>query len=126
MGLFAVSLLVGGLTAGCAEDEESFQVRAPVKQELHCAELPHTTPDDSFWLAQAIAEANRPPATPFRSTVSLGYVGDEPLSNGVMHDTPLPARAYPDPLAQLAAPFKSDRSSRSYYYGQPYGGFRWR
>ena len=113
----ALAFLTAILCAGCAEEDEELQVRAPVRQELHCAELPHATPDDSFWLAQAIAEANRPLPTPIRQTVSLGYIGDEPLSNGVMRDTPMPAGGYPDPFAQMAAPFKTDR----------YGSFRrWR
>ncbi len=120
-GLFAVSLL----TAGCAEEgEESFQVHAPARQELHCAEIPRASADDSFWLAQAIVEANRPPPTAFRSTVSLGYVGDAPLSNGVMHDTALQPRAYPDPFAAMSAPF-----TRDHWTNTPCarcGTYRWR
>lgn len=86
--VLAIAVAVGG----CAEEEEeSVPVRAPVR-ELRCAEIPRAIPDDSFWLAQAITEANRPPPAPIRQTISLGFAGDEPLSNGVMRDTPMPPR----------------------------------
>ena len=123
----AIALVTACLfLGGCAEEDEDLQVRAPVRQELHCAELPHATPDDSFWLAQAIAEANRPPPTPIRRTVSLGYIGDEPLGSGVMRDTPMPQNGYRDPFAQMAAPFKTDHYGSG--YGRLYGGSfrRWR
>jgi hypothetical protein len=121
----ALAFVTTILCAGCAEEDAELEVHAPVRHELHCAELPHATPDDSFWLAQAIAEANRPPPTPIRQTVSLGYIGDEPLSSGVMRDTPMPARQYPDPFAQMAAPFTTDHYGSG--YGRSYGSFRrWR
>jgi hypothetical protein len=47
-------------------------------------------PVDTFWLQQAIAESTRPPPRPVRS-ISLGYIGDAPLTGGVMRDTPMPA-----------------------------------
>lgn len=47
-------------------------------------------PVDTFWLQQAIAESRRPPPRRARS-ISLGYIGDAPLSGGVMRDDP-PAR----------------------------------
>lgn len=45
-------------------------------------------PVDTFWLQQAVAESTRPPPRPVRS-ISLGYIGDGPLTGGVMRDTPL-------------------------------------
>ena len=52
-------------------------------------------PVDTFWLQQAIAESRKPPPRPVRS-VSLGYVGDTPLTGGVMRDTPMgPPQAAP-------------------------------
>ena len=45
-------------------------------------------PVDTFWLQQAVAESTRPPPRPVRS-ISLGYIGDAPLTGGVMRDTPM-------------------------------------
>ena len=45
-------------------------------------------PVDTFWLQQAVAESTRPPPRPVHS-ISLGYIGDGPLTGGVMRDTPM-------------------------------------
>ena len=45
-------------------------------------------PVDTFWLQQAVEESTRPPPRPVRS-ISLGYIGDAPLTGGVMRDTPV-------------------------------------
>jgi hypothetical protein len=47
-------------------------------------------PIDTFWLQQEIAAMHEPKPTPVRS-ISLGYIGDAPLTGGVMRDTPMPA-----------------------------------
>ena len=44
---------------------------------------------DTFWLQQAVAESTRPPPRPVHS-ISLGYIGDGPLTGGVMRGTPIP------------------------------------
>ncbi len=46
-------------------------------------------PIDSFWLQQEIAAMHEPKPLPVRS-ISLGYIGDTPLSGGVMRNTPMP------------------------------------
>jgi hypothetical protein len=123
LGLMALLAL-----GGCVEEGEEYEaVRAPSQPrqaEVHCAELPHATPDDSFWLAQAISDANRPPPAPMRQTISLGYVGDEPLSNSVMRDTPIAPHPFPDPFAAMAAPFKSDRWTSNSCRGCGMRGYR--
>ncbi len=104
--------------AGCAEeDEEGMVARSPDRVEVRCAEIPHATPDDSFWLAQAISDANKPPARPPRQTISLGYAGDEPLSGSVTRDSPV--RPYVDPLA---GPFSPWMDPPSYSHASRYGG----
>lgn len=76
---------------GCAESplaSPSFASTpsiVPPPMQQSAAFLP---PVDTFWLQQAIAERNRPPPEPVHS-ISLGYVGDTPLSGGVMRDTPI-------------------------------------
>jgi hypothetical protein len=50
---------------------------------------PPKRPIESFWLAQAMGEAQRPPPPRYGlQSISLGYVGDSPLTGGVMLDTP--------------------------------------
>lgn len=46
---------------------------------------PPARPIETFWLAQAIGDVQRPPppSTSLQS-ISLGYVGDAPLSGGMM------------------------------------------
>jgi hypothetical protein len=43
-------------------------------------------PVDTFWLQQEVAAMREPKPLPVRS-ISLGYIGDAPLSGGVMRDT---------------------------------------
>ncbi len=94
-------LVILGLGCGCAETPLEVLVAEPVSEEAppvqQNAEL--APPGDSFWLAQSITEMQKPPPLRPRS-ISLGYVGDAPLSGGVMRDTPMPAAAY----APYAAP----------------------
>jgi len=86
-----VCLLLFGL-CGCAEAPleaafaEPFRPESPPIQQS--AEL--APPGDSFWLAEAVTEARKPPPARARS-ISLGYVGNAPLVGGVMRDTPMPA-----------------------------------
>ena len=53
-------------------------------------------PVDTFWLQQEVArrqaEQLAEESRPVRHTVSLGYIGDAPLTGGVMND-PAPYRA---------------------------------
>ncbi len=72
---------------GCVEsqlDERSY-AWPPVQGHVG-----FTPPVDDFWLHQAIEERTRPPLVQAQS-VSLGYIGDTPLSGGVMRDTPMPS-----------------------------------
>jgi len=84
--------LILGLGCGCVETPLEIAAIEPLREEAppvqQNAEL--APPGDSFWLAQAITEMNKPPPQRARS-ISLGYVGDAPLGGGVMRDTPLPA-----------------------------------
>jgi hypothetical protein len=58
--------------------------------QTHAALVP---PVDTFWVQQTVEEATRPPVEHARS-ISLGYVGDTPLSGGVMRDTPMETPQY--------------------------------
>lgn len=77
--------------SGCVESqlesqlESQFNELPPMQQNATFA-----PPIDDFWLHQAIEERTRPPLVRPQS-ISLGYVGDTPLSGGVMRDTPMPA-----------------------------------
>ena len=71
-------LLVLAGSAGCA-DEEIIQTRMP---SVHVAVA------DSYPVYQAQEEVTRP-APRLTHSLSLGFVGDEPLSNSVMRDTPM-------------------------------------
>jgi hypothetical protein len=86
-----------GLGCGCAETPLEVATIEPWREEAppiqQNAEL--APPADSFWLTQAITEMHKP--APMRpQSISLGYVGDAPLSGGVMRDTPMATPA-PDP-----------------------------
>jgi hypothetical protein len=41
-------------------------------------------PVDTFWLQQSVAQMREPKPLPVRS-ISLGYIGDTPLTGGVMN-----------------------------------------
>jgi len=55
----------------------------------------HAPMVDTFWLQQAVAESTRPPPRPVHS-ISLGYIGDGPLTGGVMRDTPMGPQQNPN------------------------------
>jgi hypothetical protein len=78
----AVLFIVAVCSVGCVESR--FDELPPVQQNF--AMQP---PIDTFWLQQSIAAMREPPRLPVRS-ISLGYIGDAPLSGGVMRDTPMP------------------------------------
>lgn len=87
---------VCALACGCVESR--FMVDPTsldgIPQEQQRAEEPEP-PVDSFWLEEAIDEQTRPRPHRPRS-ISLGYIGDAPLSGGVMRDTPAPSPTYVD------------------------------
>lgn len=76
---------------GCAESrfmvDETALDGIPVSEQARQDPAP---PVDTFWLQQALEESSRPPPRPVRS-ISLGYIGDAPLTGGMMRDTPMPA-----------------------------------
>ena len=75
---------------GCAESQ--LDELPPVQ-----ATLDLRPPTDGFWRREAADEATRPiPERP--RSISLGYVGNTPLTGGVMRDTPMPVYLpYPVP-----------------------------
>ncbi len=79
---------------GCAESEEMSSPQTP------CA-MGDTLPPavavaDSFPIHERVEEASRPRPRLQRS-ISLGYVGDQPLSGSVMRDTPMPQQTWDGP-----------------------------
>ncbi len=85
-GVRAVLLIAAVCSVGCVESR--FDELPPVQQNV--AMQP---PIDTFWLQQEIAAMREPKPLPVRS-ISLGYVGDTPLTGGVMRDTPMPRPTY--------------------------------
>ena len=76
LAAFALGML------GCAESSEGELPPVQTAVDLR-------PPTDAFWLHEAVDEATRPiPARP--RSISLGYVGNTPLTGGVMRDTPMP------------------------------------
>ena len=76
---------------GCVESQlEAQTMGSPVSDALPAiqsrAEL--LPPVDTFWAQEAADIATRPDPPRARS-ISLGYVGDAPLTGGVMRDTPM-------------------------------------
>ena len=65
------------LVCGCAETT-SLSVLPPMQSQN--AMFP---PVDTFWLQQEVAQMREPKPLPVRS-ISLGYIGDAPLTGGVM------------------------------------------
>jgi len=63
---------------GCAE---STSLEALPPMQAQNAMFP---PVDTFWLQQEVAQMRAPKPLPVRS-ISLGYIGDAPLTNGVMN-----------------------------------------
>ncbi|MEO8875779.1 MAG: hypothetical protein ABI461_09350 [Polyangiaceae bacterium] len=74
-------LLVGVLASGCVEMPDATDARA----EAHAQDQPARVAVDDFWLDQQIAAWDEHPA-PRPKSISLGYAGDSPLSNGVMRN----------------------------------------
>ncbi len=97
-GWLSVLLLLS--VCGCVESQRD--ELPPVEQNAAFA-----PPIDDFWLHQEIEERTRPPLVRPQS-ISLGYVGDTPLSGGVMRDTPMPpAYAYPQQPQTYACPMRN-------------------
>jgi hypothetical protein len=96
-GYRVAAVIVGALACGCAESRFMVDPVAldGIPEEEQRAETP-APPIDSFWLQEAVAESTRPPPRPVHS-ISLGYVGDTPLTGGVMRDTPMPMQQGPNP-----------------------------
>jgi len=87
----ALLLIVAMGSVGCVE---SLDELPPVQQNV-AMQPPDSFFGDTFWLQQSIAAMREPPRLPVRS-ISLGYIGDTPLSGGVMRDTPMqPAQQQP-------------------------------
>ena len=66
---------------GCAETT-SLDALPPMQAQS--AMFP---PVDTFWLQQEVAQMREPKPLPVRS-ISLGYIGDAPLTGGVMNGPP--------------------------------------
>jgi hypothetical protein len=89
-----IGILLG--TAGCEEAiQEPVHSPADVMHQsrqsrvrIQMVQPPGPNTEDGFWLAQATSESSRPPLQRPKS-ISLGYIGDEPLAGGVMRDTPM-------------------------------------
>jgi hypothetical protein len=79
-GWLKLALLLS--VSGCVESQ--LDELPPIQQNAT-----FSPPIDDFWLHQEIEERTRPPLVRAQS-ISLGYVGDTPLSGGVMRDTPMP------------------------------------
>jgi len=73
------------LSVGCA-DAEIVQAQAP--RPLHDTLPPAPAVADAFSIYEQQEEMTRPPPR-IRHSISLGNVGDEPLSGSVMRDTPI-------------------------------------
>lgn len=117
--------LVGLLQAiACVHEAELPQPAAPVP----VAETvpPAAAVADAFWIHEEQEEVRRPPLRPVRS-ISLGYVGDEPLGGSVMRDTPLappandgPGRTWQEYNRQPSWPDAWSAAGRPIYYaGSP-------
>jgi len=66
------------LLCGCAETT-SLEALPPVQAQNNMF-----PPVDTFWLQQEVAQMREPKPAPVRS-ISLGYIGDTPLTGGVMN-----------------------------------------
>jgi len=89
LGYRVAAACVCALACGCAESR--FMDDPVAFDGIPREEQQRETPApaiDSFWLQEAVAEQTRPPPRPVRS-ISLGYIGDAPLTGGVMRDTPM-------------------------------------
>ena len=92
MGLGQISIVVLSLTTlACVDDADvdpplsSADLRATAHDEGHASPIVR----DDFWIDEAIATMSEPkPIRP--KSISLGYVGDAPLSGGVMRGAPNP------------------------------------
>jgi len=104
---------------GCAESPalQSAQVRAPHHITIENHEAVAAMP---LWLFVATERANRPHPRPRLShTVSLGYVGDAPLTGALMRDTPVPTL-----VDEEGQPFQEDMDEQQPQYW-PYCGCCW-
>jgi hypothetical protein len=88
MVLRGIAIGVCVCACGCAESQlEARMFDDPLPQiQTHAVLVP---PVDTFWFQEAQDEATRPAPARARS-ISLGYVGNTPLTGGVMRDTPMP------------------------------------
>lgn len=95
-GVRAVVLIVAMCSVGCVESRYDLAICAVPRvsvEDLPPAQqsLAMQPPLDSFWMQQEIAAMHEPKPLPVRS-ISLGYIGDTPLTGGVMRNTPMPPR----------------------------------
>jgi hypothetical protein len=112
------------VVARASQEEEQQQTPVPLVQQ----NPPAPAVADSFWAYEAWSDRNRPRPWKRRS-ISLGYIGDQPLSGGVMRDTPMPSAAvYGNGLSwQQYAQQRSWPSNPTYYYSSPsYRYYRYR
>jgi hypothetical protein len=92
-----IGVAVVATQCACAEPLQLDAVASPAQQNLEMHAVV-----DAFWMHQAVEEQTRPPLERPRS-ISLGYVGDTPLTNGVMRDTPMPM-VYEAPMMTYEPP----------------------
>ena len=90
-------IVVTIFACGCVETPAATDARA----EAHALDQPSRVAVDDFWLDEQIAAFDQKPAERPKS-ISLGYVGDTPLSGGVMRDTPI--NEYPNDYSQNGYP----------------------
>lgn len=83
-----LTLLLVGCAAVDAESPAEFPSAQTRLEPLADTQPPAPAIEDSYWIHQSVEEATRPPPH-HRQSISLGFVGDEPLSGGVMRDTPM-------------------------------------
>ncbi len=80
----------GGMGNGMGTCNANRESDALPTIQTHAALVP---PVDTFWAQEVADRATQPPIEHARS-ISLGYVGDTPLTGGVMRDTPMEAPQY--------------------------------
>lgn len=118
MGFRGLLIAVCACTFGCAETQLETTAQTDPMLPLIQQHVALTPPGDTFWLAASREEVTRPPLVRARS-ISLGYIGDTPLTGGVMRDTPMPT---PLPMIEndiQPAPRCACRNPR-YEFEEPY------